>query len=408
MLGWEFPPFMAGGLGIHCLELTRGLSRMGVDIDFYMPHMKSIEGDLKVSQHHDHLRILEVEAEPGTSPYGNGSAHYEENFNAAVALYNRRLVDAFDSHDADVLHCHDWITVPAALELKRRTGLPLVHSVHSTEFDRSAGFAPQHWIEDIERQGIHGADLVIAVSRYTKALVEKFYRADPQRVRPVHNGVDLEKFHAVADRDYSKHRGRVLFLSRMSRQKGPLYFLEAARRVLEKRPHTRFVMAGKGEMLPECIAFAVRHGFADRIEFTGFVPDSMLADIYGHADIYVLPSVSEPFGISVLEAMGSGLPTIVSRSSGVGEAVRHVLKTEYWDTEEMADMILRLLDSRALREELGRNGAQEAARFTWDACCQRTLAVYRDAVAMAPPPLVRSRPAATARLPISPPMEARP
>lgn len=387
MLGWEFPPFMAGGLGIHCLEVTQGLARMGVTIDFYMPHMQAIEGEMRVSEHHEHLRIVEVEAQPGTSPYGGtagnggGGTRYERDFNAAVALYNERLVAAFDSLDADVLHCHDWITVPAALELRARTGIPLVFSVHSTEFDRSAGFSPQPWIEEIERRGLHGADCVIAVSQYTKELVSRLYGADPGRVTAVHNGVDLSKFRPAEERDYATRHGTVLFLSRMSRQKGPLFFLEAARRVLEVRPETRFVMAGKGEMLVECIAFAVRHGFADKVEFTGFVANGHLADIYHQNDVYVLPSVSEPFGISVLEAMGSGLPTIVSRSSGVGEAVQHVLKTEYWDTDEMADMVVRLLDSQELREHLGRNGAREARRFTWDACARRTLDVYRAAAA---------------------------
>ena len=399
MLGWEFPPFMAGGLGIHCLELTQRLAHRGVSIDFYMPHMQALEGDMRVADHHDHLRVVEVEAQPGTSPYGGGGgggSRYERDFNAAVALYNERLVAAFDSHDADVLHCHDWITVPAALELRERTGLPLVFSVHSTEFDRSAGFMPQSWIEDIERRGVAGADRIIAVSQYTKDLVVRLYGADPGKVTPVHNGVDLSKFPGAGARDYAlRGPGRVLFLSRMSRQKGPLFFLEAARRLLERRPQTRFVMAGKGEMLPECIHFAVRHGFADRVEFMGFVPDADLASVYGACDAYVLPSVSEPFGISVLESMGSGLPTIVSRSSGVGEAVHHVLKAEYWDTDEMADCILRLLDSESLRTELGRNGAGEARRFTWDRCAVRTLGVYDAAAALRPrriPPASRPRP----------------
>lgn len=383
MLGWEFPPFIAGGLGIHCLELTQRLHGLGVEVDFYMPHMRAIEGDLSVAQHHDHLRIVEVEAQPGMGPYGppgdgeGRKARYERDFNAAVALYNERLIATFDSFDADVLHCHDWITVPAALELRSRTGIPLVFSVHSTEFDRSAGFMPQTWIEDIERRGLAGADRVIAVSQYTKDLVVRLYGVDPAKVTAVHNGVDLAKFPGADGRDYGlRGPGTVLFLSRMSRQKGPLLFLETARRVLERRPATRFVMAGQGEMLPEAIHFALRHGFADRVSFTGFVPEQELAAAYGGCDVYVLPSVSEPFGISVLEAMGCGLPTVVSRSSGVGEAVRHVLKSESWDTDEMADYVVRLLDSVQLRRELGRNGAREAQRFTWDACARKTLGVY--------------------------------
>jgi glycosyltransferase involved in cell wall biosynthesis len=382
MLGWEFPPFMAGGLGIHCLELTQGLARIGVQLDFYMPHMPSMADGLRVADHHGHLNIVEVEAEP-IDPYGGSTRdkgrRYEQNFNAAVMLYNERLVDAFKSFDADVLHCHDWITVPAALELRRRTGIPLVFTVHSIEHDRSAGFMPQAWIEDIERRGVAGADRVIAVSRYTKGLVEKAYGADPSKVVAVHNGVDFSKFKPGMDRDYHDGRGSVLFLSRLSRQKGPLYFLKAAKRVLEVRPGTRFVVAGKGEMLGECIEYAFDQGIADNVRFTGFVDMEQQAAFYESHEVYVLPSVSEPFGISVLEAMATGLPTIVSRTCGVGEALKHVLRAEYWDTDEMADQIVRLLDSPELREELGRNGAREARSFTWDKSCAKTLAVYRSA-----------------------------
>lgn len=376
MLGWEFPPFMAGGLGIHCLEITQDLARQDVAIDFYMPHMATIEGGLRVAEHHIHLNIKEVEADPSISPYGGGKAEYERGFNDAVALYNKRLVAAFDSHDADVLHAHDWITITAALELKERTGKPLVLTMHSMESDRSAGFCPQQWIADIERRGVHGADMVIAVSRYTKKALEQQYGVDPAKVVAIHNGIDASKFHSAADRDYGKAPGPVLFLSRMSRQKGPLHFLRAARRVLDVRPDARFVMAGAGEMLSECIEYALEHGIADRVTFTGYVGNDDLADVYAHNGLYVLPSVSEPFGISVLEAMATGLPTIVSHSCGVGEALQHVLRAGYDDADEMAGMIVALLDSAVLREEMGRNGATEAARFTWAACAGRTRAVY--------------------------------
>ncbi len=376
MLGWEFPPFLAGGLGIHCLEVTLDLARRGVAIEFYMPHMATIEGGMRVAEHHSHLDIKEVEADPSISPYGGGQAQYEHNFNDAVALYNERLVASFDSHDADVIHAHDWITVPAALELRRITGKPLVLTIHSMESDRSAGFMPQQWIADIERRGVHGADLVIAVSRYTKDALTQQYGVDPAKVVAIHNGIDVAKFHHAEGRDYARSVGPVLFLSRLSRQKGPLHFLRAARRVLEVRPGARFVMAGTGEMLGECIQYALEAGIAHQVTFTGFVSSDDLADVYTHNGLYVLPSVSEPFGISVLEAMATGLPTIVSTSTGVGEALHHVLRSNYDDVDGMAEMIIALLDSPDLREEMGRNGAKEAARFTWDICAARTLDVY--------------------------------
>lgn len=379
MLGWEFPPFIAGGLGIHCLELTTRLAARGVAIDFYMPHMQSIEGDQRVADLYHHMRIVEVEAEPETGPY-DGRRAYDENFNAAVSKYNERLVAAFDSTDADLIHCHDWITVPAALELRQRTGLPLVFTVHSIEFDRSAGFYPQEWIAGIEKRGAKTADAVIAVSKYTKSLVVDRYGAPDRRVFPVHNGVDFAKFADVGERNYGRGREYVLFLSRLSRQKGPMYFMKAARRVLEGRPQTKFLVAGKGEMLSECIDYAVEHGIADRVQFAGFVPAEELAKIYDKSAVYVLPSVSEPFGISVLEAMTTGVPTVVSKTAGVGEALNHVLKAHYWDSDEIADMVLALMDSQAMREELGRNGAREVRKFTWQACARKTMDVYRWAV----------------------------
>ncbi len=376
MIGWEFPPFMAGGLGIHCLELTTQLARLGLTIDFYMPHM-AVEGDLRVAQHHRHVNIIEVEADPLLSPYGGSpTSKYSDAFNASVDEYNRRVVDAFQSHDADVIHAHDWISFRAALEIKRRTGKPLVWSCHSTEYDRSAGFFPQDWIIALERQAVQESDLVIAVSEYTKKQLVDRYGGDADRIVAIHNGVDFAKFADHAERDYAKTTNTVLYLSRVSRQKGPMSFIRAAKRVLEQTRDVRFVVAGKGEMLPELIEFAVKHGIAEHVTFTGFVPDAEVQRLYESCDVYVLPSVSEPFGISVLEAMTTGLPTIVSTTTGVGEALTHVLRAEHWDSDEMADQILAILRDRSLRQALGRNGAMEVRKFTWDRCGRRTLDAY--------------------------------
>jgi glycosyltransferase involved in cell wall biosynthesis len=375
MLGWEFPPFLAGGLGVHCLELTTELSREGVAVDFYMPHMSSIEGPLRVADYHKHLRIVEVEADPGVSPYGTGRS-YDENFNAAVMQYNDRVVKAFSSVDADILHAHDWITIPAGLEIAKRTGIPLVLTIHSTEYDRSADFYPQDWILNLERQGVRDADAVIGVSGLTvRQLVER-YGAEADRTFPVWNGVRFDRFVTSGPRDYGRPTRNVLYLSRVSRQKGPLFFMEAAKIVAEHDARARFVVAGKGEMLPHMIERAVGWGLQDRFSFAGYVPEPELVRFYEMSDVYVLPSVSEPFGISVLEAMTTGLPTIVSRTTGVGEGLRHVLRADYWDTWEMADQILRLLDSPPLRSELGRNGAFETRQFTWAACAKKTRSVY--------------------------------
>ena len=379
MIGWEFPPFLAGGLGVHCLELTTQLAKLGVDLDFYMPHME-LEGDLRVADHHKHLNIYEVPADPETGPYA-GSRAYAEAFNGAVHQYNVRLLDEFRSHDAEVVHAHDWITVPSAVELKRRTGKPLIWSCHSTEYDRSAGFFPQEWIIELEKQAVREADLVIAVSEYTRKQLIERYGAEPSKVVPIHNGVDFSKFADVSARNYHNGQSTVLYLSRVSRQKGPMSFIRAAKRVLDQTRDVRFVVAGKGEMLPELIDYAVKNGIIEHVTFTGFVPDEEAQKLYKMADVYVLPSVSEPFGISVLEAMTSGCPTIVSKTTGVGEALTHVLRAEHWDSDEMADLIIAVLRDRPLREALGRNGALEVRKFTWERCGRTTLAAYHRAAA---------------------------
>ena len=385
MIGWEFPPFMAGGLGIHCLELTTQLAKLGVGIDFYMPHM-ALEGDLRVAQHHRHLNIVEVEADPTFSPYGGTrSRGYDEAFNDAVWQYNQRILHEFRSHDADLIHAHDWITVQAGAELRRRTGKPLVWSCHSTEYDRSAGFFPQQWIIDLEKFAVREADLVIAVSEYTRKQLIDRYGARPEKVVAIHNGVDFSKFVHHATRDYGHASKVVLYLSRVSRQKGPMSFIRAAKRVLERDPDVRFIVAGKGEMIPEMIDYCIRHGIVEKVTFTGFIPDAEAQRLYEVADVYVLPSVSEPFGISVLEAMTSGCPTIVSKTTGVGEALTHVLRAEHWDSDEIADQVLAVLRDRPLREALGRNGALEVRKFTWERCGRRTLSAYERALHAARP-----------------------
>lgn len=383
MIGWEFPPFIAGGLGVHCLELTRGLSRCGIDIDFYMPRIETVNKATGVAEEHDHARIIEVDADPDVTPYPDASHNeqspnrgYQAKFNEAVSLYNDRVTSAFESHDSDLLHCHDWVTVPAALTLRQRTGLPLLFTVHSTEIDRSGGLRPQGWIQDIERDGIHGADHIITVSNYTKNLIQESYDAPPTRVTPVYNGVNFDELHDAEERDYDQRRRTVLFLSRLVQQKGPMQFLEAARRVLKVNPQARFIIAGDGPLLQEMIAFTIDHDMASNVRFAGYVPEEDLAEVYRQSGIYVLPSVSEPFGISILEAMATGLPTIVSKTTGVGEALDHVLKADFWDVDEMADMMIRLLASPALREELGKNGGREVHRFTWEDCCQETEQIY--------------------------------
>jgi len=376
MIGWEFPPFISGGLGVHCLMLTRELSRSGAGVDFYMPRMD--EGG--VGSHHSHLKIIEVPASGGINPYPLTKKNYDSNFFAAVEEYNARVVESFESFDAEVVHCHDWITVKAGIEINRRYGIPLVLTIHSTEYDRSAFFMPQDWIIDVEREGMNTADAVIAVSNWTKNMLMDKYGIPSVKIYAVYNGIDVSAFARVGGRDYEQGGKRVLFLARLTRQKGPRYFITAAKKVLDEVGDAEFVVAGKGEMLGELIELSLELGIPHRIRFVGFVPDDEIMDLYNDSEVYVLPSVSEPFGISILEAMASGLPVVVSDSTGVGEALKNALKVPYWDTDEMANKIIALLKSRELRECIGNSGKTECRKFTWAKCANETMRVYESAV----------------------------
>ena len=380
MIGWEFPPFKAGGLGAHCLELTKRLCKNGVYIDFYMPKSND-----KVEAIDEKMRIIKTSITPTTKldPYLQEGADFDEFFDA-VDIYNLRAVDAFErewdmGNRVDILHCHDWITVKAAVELKRRHNLPLIFTVHSTEYDRSAYFFPLQWIIEIEKLGMDIADSIIAVSGRTKNLIEREYGIDGDKIKVIYNGINFEKFWWHKKRDYDRVHNQVVYLGRVTRQKGPNFFIQVAKRVLEK-VDCDFVLCGKGDKIPELTRQSAKYGISRNIKFTGYVPEEQLIDYYYHSDIYLLPAISEPFGITVLEAMASGLPTIISKNTGVGESLEHCLKVDFWNIDMMANMVIILLNSSALREELGRNGAEEVQQFTWENTADSTLKLYEELI----------------------------
>ncbi len=377
MVGWEFPPFRAGGLGVHCLELTRGLLSRGVTIDFYMPKTAD-----RIKSPGEKMRILQVPVLKDVGIYEREKINLKDFFDA-VHYYNLRTVDLFseESEDIDLIHCHDWITVKAGIELKRRSGKPLIFTVHSTEYDRSANFFPMKWVIKIEEEGMENADLIIAVSHRTKKLIHDRYEIPDDKIKVVENGVDFGKFWWHRKRNYSQKNCKVLFLGRVTRQKGPDFFVRVAKRIVEMGTQgCDFLVCGAGEMIEGCKSLAGELGIADRIKFTGEVSEEELISAYYNTDIYLLPALSEPFGITVIEAMATGLPTIISKDTGVGESLKHCLECDYWDIDEMADYIITLLNHRILRETMGRNGAREVMRFTWGRTCDETLRVYQEAL----------------------------
>ena len=320
------------------------------------------------------------------------SGAYGRDLMAEVGRYATAAAEVARQRDHDVVHAHDWMAVPAGLAAARASGKPLVLHVHACEYDRSGENVNQA-VRELEKLGMEGADRVVCVSNYTARLVRTRYGIDPKKIRVVHNGID----HAAARRaemaqpkpaspaapeqDDAPRARRipepiVLFLGRVTFQKGPDYFLETAARVAKVEPRVKFVMSGSGDMLPAMIERAARLGIARQMHFTGFLRGAEVERMYSMADIYVMPSVSEPFGISPLEAMALDVPVVLSRQSGVSEVLKNALKVDFWDVQETANKILALLRYPALRRTLREEGRDEVARLGWERPARLVREVY--------------------------------
>lgn len=376
MLGWEFPPFLAGGLGVHCYHLTECLAKQGVRLDFFMPDVK--QAPSKVPW----MRLHRV-TDPLVGPYANMGERGEKarGFMEAVDLYNRALVEAFPRRERfDVIHAHDWITARAGVALRDTLGVPLVFSMHSTEWDRSGGFMPQRWISDIEAATCRRADAVIAVSGYTKGQLVREYGAAAGRVHVVHNGVEASKYRSASDgRDYARRPGLVLFLSRLTAQKGAMQFVWMAERLLDQGVEAHFALGGTGPLQRDIEREVAERRLGGRINLLGYVPEDDIPGLLHRASAYVLPSFSEPFGISALEAAAAGLPVVLSKSTGVAEVLPHALRADYWDVELLAEYVRAVLDHPPLARALGSAARETARRMTWERCAERTLHVYERA-----------------------------
>jgi len=387
MLGWEFPPFVSGGLGVHCYELTRALCSRGAQVDFFMP----VTGKAIVSPH-PNLRIIEV-AKTELRPYlffskSGQNATYGENLMKAVNEYWEKCIASVMERSSqqkyDLVHAHDWLTSKAGSTLRTKLSIPLVQTFHSTEFDRTSW--PWQYILDVERSAAESADLIIAVSNRTREQVKRL-GADERKIRVVYNGVDSGRFSSVkmdgkAAEQLKKDKKIVLFLGRLTEQKGPVQFLHAAKKVLAKNPNVLFVVAGKGELLPLLINMSLELGISQNVKFLGYVPEDEQAKLYKLADVYVMPSTSEPFGITALEAMSSGVPVIISKTSGVAEIVRSAIRVDFWDINAMAEKILAVLKYDTLRATMSYLSVAEAAHYSWERTAEETMNVYNEALAM--------------------------
>lgn len=292
-----------------------------------------------------------------------------------VRRYAMLALEVARQYDFDLIHAHDWLTYMAGKEAKRISGKPLIVHMHATEFDRS-GENMNTLVFDIEKAGMEAADVVIAVSNMTRNTVIQRHGIDPDKVITVHNGV--EPAEKELDTELPRHLDEkiVTFLGRITYQKGPEYFIEAAYKVLQRDENIRFVMAGSGDMLPKMIRRVAKLGIANKFHFTGFLKGDDVDKMFGLSDVYVMPSVSEPFGISPLEAMRSNVPVIISKQSGVAEVLQHAIKVDFWDIDAMADAIYALTHYQGLPAIFKKHGKEEVDNIKWDQAGVKVKEIY--------------------------------
>jgi glycogen synthase len=422
MFGWEFPPHITGGLGTACFGLTKGLLKQGIEVLFVVPKAYGDESQEAVRllnasdvvvdmQHTDYqnywnrISFMEIgsnlipyvgpvefekmvkEKSQGTSETISSvfaerfqfSGKYGHDLMEEVSRYALVGSSIAANQSFDIIHAHDWLTYPAGIAAKYVSGKPLVVHMHATEFDRSGENINKN-VYDIERKGMEEADRVITVSNLTRNIVIERYGIDPDKVITVHNAVEpVEKTEALEIQKHVKEKV-VTFLGRVTFQKGPEYFVEAARKVLDKDPDVRFVMAGTGDLLEKMIRRVAKLHMATRFHFTGFLKGDNVDKMFAMSDVYVMPSVSEPFGISPLEAMRSNVPVVISKQSGVAEVLNHALKVDFWDIDALADAIYGLLHYKSLSSMFAKHGEEEVNNLKWDNAASNVRDVYQQVV----------------------------
>lgn len=413
MFGWEFPPHILGGLGTASYGLTKGMHNCGdMDITFVIPkphgdeekgfaniiganstpvawrdvNFDYVNGRIgKVMDPHlyfnlrDHIyadfnymRLNDLGCIEFSGKYPDNILEEINNYSIVAGVIARTI-------PCDVIHSHDWLTYPAGIHAKNVTGKPLVIHVHATDFDRSRGNV-NPTVFSIEKDGMEQADHIITVSELTRRTVIEKYGISPDKVTTVHNAVIPLSDDLLNLPHREKDDKVITFLGRITMQKGPEYFVEAAAKVLHKNRHVRFVMAGSGDMMDAMIELAAKRNIADRFHFTGFLRGKQVYEMLADSDVYVMPSVSEPFGISPLEAMEMGVPSIISKQSGCAEILNNVIKTDYWDIDAMADAMHALVSYPGLHDHLKEEGIKEIHGITWEKAGKKVIDIYKEVI----------------------------
>lgn len=391
MLGWELPPHNSGGLGVACYQMSKALAAQGADIDFVVPYSAKHP---KI----DYMNILSATSLPpgynNLGAYDHGKPDNEHHFDSDYGLgpmrkvqrrYGKYVKQLVKNNPPDAIHAHDWLTMEAGVIAKQNCGAPLIVHVHATEFDRSGELSGNPLVHEIEQQGLMMADRVIAVSQITKDIIVQNYHIPPEKVEVVYNAIDLEDLppHEYDCSTYKyleslKKEGYTVIgtIGRLTVQKGLTYFVRAAARALSRYDKMVFVLSGNGEQWDELLALAASLGISDKVIFTGFVRGKQWRDTYHAIDVFVMSSVSEPFGLTALEAAHHDTALLISYQSGVGEVLDNIMRFDYWDVDKLADEMVNIAQSPSLQRSLKENVKHEYANLSWHDAARQCLNLY--------------------------------
>lgn len=391
MLGWELPPHNSGGLGVACYQLCKAMASDGGDITFVVPYTaQHAISFMRISAAHPQ-DVVQVQR--SGNAYDSHKYIYADGREASVSIFDQQAMyeSAVDSmvrssaEEYDVIHAHDWLTFRAALRAKQRLDLPLIVHLHSIERDRAGGGAGNPLVREIEQTAMLLADKIVAVSQHTKDMIVADYNIPADKIDVVHNSIDrsmvepLDPTNAYAYLTALKARGYriVATISRLTLQKNLPNLLYSAKEVIDRAPKTMFLIVGSGEQYFELISLAADLGISKNVVFTGFLRGKQWRDAYAIADLFVMPSISEPFGLTALEAIGYGTPALISKQSGVAEVIRNSLKVDFWDVKELANKITAVVQNDSLRDELHANALKEYQALDWSHSSRKLFAIYR-------------------------------
>ena len=392
-LGWEFPPNSWGGLGNACYGLVKGLIHNGIKVKLVLPNkQKSFLNDCKIIHAPAIKHNIEKKYSKETSIKKKIYNTLYTNLFKRVSHYTTSCRNISDVENFDIIHAHDWMTFKAAIKIKKSKNKPLIVHVHSTEVDRQGINNIKKEIYNIEKNGMEIADKIIAVSNFTKKRIIKYYKISPKKIEVIHNAItlkrsgcnkkEIDKIKNLIKKqsekiNTNKKKFKVLFLGRLTAQKGPGYFIDTAHKILQSKNNVEFIVVGDGDMKNKIIKKATKLGISKNIIFTGYLQGCQIDSIYKLADVYVMPSVCEPFGLAPLESMKNGTPVILSKDAGVCEIIKNCLKVNYWNINQMAKKVIQLLESPLLHKKLSINGKKEIKKISWNKTAQKCKVLYK-------------------------------